>query len=348
MAVQVRARVLALAGGSMLVVALAAYAVLGAVHERSARAATMASLRSAARLVALAERQELEKLAGIADALAADEELRRIFERRDRAALLRAAGPIFDRLKARGDVTHWYFIAPDRTCFLRVHAPQVHGDVVNRLTLSLAERSGDLGSGKELGLTAFALRVVRAWRAPDGTLLGYLEVAEDIDPFLLRLKEKTGDELALAVKKSHLDEKTWRAAERGARDTWNDRPDVVVVDTTTFTEGLVDYQGDEELVPDQGVLLDERSRQGHAYARGAFPLRDAVGRPVGATFLLHDVTDMRAAFAVGRLRGLFVVLGVAIVVGIAFAVAIERFVFRRRAEDATEPEAPPRHGAAIG
>jgi hypothetical protein len=329
--VQVRTKVLALASAAMLTVVFTSYGVLGSLQERNAQAAALHSLRGAARALGTYEHSDTDKLAATADALAANDDLRSAFVRRDRAALLREAEPIFERLKTRSDITHWYFIAPDRTCFLRVHAPDKHGDVVERLTLTLAERSGDVASGKELGRTAFALRVVRPWRDAGGTLLGYLELAEDVDHFLRRMKDESGDELALAVKKKHLDERHWREVSAPARDTWNDRPEVVVVDTTSFTDGLVDYQGDLEQIPSQGILLEERIRAGRAYVRGAFPVRDAAGRSVGALFVLHDFTEIREAVTATQRRGLFVVLGLSVLLSVLFGLALHHLVFRRLA-----------------
>jgi hypothetical protein len=327
--VQVRIKVLALAVAGMLAVVFTAYGVLGSLHERSAETAAFHSLRGAVSALASHERADIDKLAATADALATNDELRDAFVRRDRATLLRLAAPIFERLKTQRDITHWYFITPDRTCFLRVHAPEKRGDVIDRLTLTLAERSGEVAAGKELGRTAFALRAVRPWRDAKGELLGYLELAEDVDHLLRRLKADSGDELALAVKKKHLDERRWREMNAPARDTWGDRPDVVIVDTTTFTHGIVDYQGDIEQLPAQGLMLEERIEEGRAFVRGAFPVRDATGRNVGALFVLHDFTEIHQAITATQRRGLFVVLGLGVVLALAFGVALHHLVFRR-------------------
>lgn len=326
---QVRFKVLALAVAGMVTVAFTAYGVIGALHDQSVEAAAFHSLRSAASALASYERADSDKLAATLEALAANDELRKAFVRRDRDALLREATPIFERLKARTDITHWYFITPDRTCFLRVHVPGKRGDVIDRLTLTLAERSGEVAAGKELGRTAFALRAVRPWRDANGALIGYLELAEDVDHLLRRMKAGSGDELALAVKKKHLDERRWREVNAPARDTWGDRPDVVIVDTTSFTDGLVDYQGDVEQVPAQGLLLEKRVEDGRAFVRGAFPVRDASGRSIGALFVLHDFTEIYAAVTATQRRGLFVVLGLGLVLALAFGVALQHLVFRR-------------------
>ena len=99
-----------------------------------------------------------------------------------------------------------------------------------------------------------------------------MELAEEIDHFLTALKSRTGDEYGLLVKKRFLDEEAWAKVLGPRANTWNDRPDVVVVDTTTFTEGIIDYPGDLEALPDGGVgprrgaCADER-----AVMRAALP-----------------------------------------------------------------------------
>lgn len=317
--------------GAILAAAAVTYVAANHLHAESERAAELHSLRGVAHTLAIVEQGERDKLSAALDAILADDGLRRAFLRRDRAALMQEATPLFEQLRRREDVTHWYFIEPDSTCFLRVHAPEIHGDRIERLTTLLAMRSGDMGSGKELGATAFALRVVRPWRDRDGTLLGYVELAEEIDRLLLRAKRETGDDVALVVKKKFLDEKIWRSVNGRARDTWNDRPDEVVVDTTSFTEGLVDHHGDLDAIPEQGAILEERARAGRSYMRGAFPVRDAGGRRIGAAFVFHDVTELHVAFEANRRRGLFVALGAAVLLALAAGLALELLVFRRLA-----------------
>jgi hypothetical protein len=327
MDLRVRTRVLALSAGGLIAVGLGAHLVLGHLHERDARAAAFHALRAVARSFEGYEDADVEKLNAAADALASNEALRRAFVARDRAALQAAAAPVFQLLRARGGITHLYFIDPDRTCFLRVHAPELHGDRIDRVTLAVAQRSGDVGAGKELGRTAFALRVVRPWRDPGGAVIGYVELGEEIEHFLARMKQQTRDDFAIVVQKKFLDEAAWAEMSRPARSTWNDRPDVVVVQTTTFTSGIVDFRGDVGALRDGGAFLDEHVEDGRALVRGVFPVRDAADRQVGAMFVLHDFTELRAAYQAAQERGLFVVLGLAVAVLVLLGVALERLVF---------------------
>lgn len=304
--------------------------VAGRIFERNLETATRATLRGAADAFAAQERSDVEKLAATLDALLANDRLREAFRARDRERLLEVAAPLFATMSERDRVTHWYFIEPDptRAVFLRVHRPELHGDRVERATLRQAVETRDLGAGKELGQTAFALRVVRPW-VHGGELLGYVELGEEIDHFLTAMKARTGDEYGLLVKKKFLDEQAWARVLGPRSNTWNDRPDVVVVDTTTFTDGIVDWAGDVELVPEHGDELGELHRGGRVYVRGIFPVRDAAARKVGGLFVLHDFTESHGMLRAARLQTLLALLAVGACAG-ALLVALARWlVFAR-------------------
>jgi hypothetical protein len=236
-------------------------------------------------------------------------------------------------MSQRDRITHWYFIEPEpsRTVFLRVHRPELFGDRVDRITLQKAIETRDVGTGKELGQTAFALRAVRPW-VHEGKLLGYMELAEEIDHFLGAMKSRTGDEYGLLVKKKFLDEKAWARVLGPRTNTWNDRPDVVVVDTTTFTEGIIDYAGDIERIPDRGEALGEALRGERAFIRGIFPLRDAAGRKVGGLFVLHDFTRHHSALRAGILQAFLALLAIAVLMAVTIGWLVHRLVFGRLAK----------------
>jgi hypothetical protein len=302
------------------------------IYEKNVEDASLSTLQAAADAFAAQERSDIEKLAATLDALLAHDDLRAAFVARDRDRLLAAAAPLFATMSARDRITHWYFIepGPTPTVFLRVHRPELHGDVVDRATLRIAAETRELGAGKELGRTAFALRAVRPW-FHEGKLLGYMELAEEIDHFLGAIKARTGNEYGLLVKKKFLDEQAWAAVLGPRSNTWNDRPDVVVVDTTTFTEGIIDFDGDVESIPDAGLTLDEIQRGDRAYVRGIFPVRDASGRKVGGLFVLHDFTRQHSALSAARLQTFLALLTIAVACAAAISWAVRALLFRRLA-----------------
>jgi hypothetical protein len=320
-----------------VVACLLAIAITNAVvarynFEQDMRYAADQAVRSAARSFVGLEGREVDKLSTALDALLGEPAFGSFFALRDRERLLETAAPIFKELKTRHRVTHWYFIdaAPARTCFLRVHRPELHGDVVNRQTLLAAIRTGDTAAGKELGKTAFALRVVRPF-VVNGTTLGYMELGQEIDDFLVRMKAQTGDDFALAIQKKFLDEKAWAETRGERRNSWGDDPEMVVVDVTRSDAPIAGAGTELGDVPESGRFLAAVEHGSRRFVRGVVPVLDASGQRVGGLFVLHDVTALRDRAWSEQLRLVLLIGGVAIVVlGLLF-VLFEVLVFRRLA-----------------
>ncbi len=315
---------------SLALSALANARLAAWLREQDVEAVAQQALRNAAETYAALEEADVEKLSAALEALSADAALAEAFARRDRERLLALASPVFAALRDRHGVTHWYFHEPEpaRICFLRVHAPALYGDVIERPTFDEAVARRATASGMELGRTAFALRVVRPW-IREGKLLGYLELGEEIDHFLRRMRRQTGDEFALLVLKKHLDRQAWVATRGPERDTWADRPEVVVVEATTDDRSLLDWPGRVEDLPQDGLVLGLERRRERAFVRGVLPLGDATGTRVGALLVLHDVTALDRGLE-DHYRGVFaVVLGIALAVSVLLVVLLDRLVFRR-------------------
>lgn len=349
---------------SMALSALGNVRLAAWLRREDVEAAARQALRTAAESYADLEQADVEKLSAVLEGVSADPSLAEAFLRRDRPRLLELAGPVFAALRERHGVTHWYFHDPEpsRTCFLRVHAPALHGDVIQRPTFEAAVARQATASGTELGRTAFALRVVRPWTR-GGKLIGYLELGEEIDHFLRRMRRQTGDEFAMLVLKERLDEKAWTATRGAARNTWGDRADVVVVNSTA-DERLLGWQGRVQDLPEGGRVLGLDRGGDRAFVRGAVPLADATGARVGALLVLHDVTALDRGLQ-DHYRGVsVVVLAIALGASVLLVLLLERLVFRRlerlmaRMEDLgarvaggdydVAPDAPPPSGDEIG
>jgi hypothetical protein len=324
---------IAVAVVACLVVIAAANALLARYNYRRDMAyAGEQAVRAAGRSLRGIEKREIDKLSTALDALIGEPTLAAFMAQRDRDNLLEAAAPIFKELQARHGVTHWYFIepAPARTCFLRVHRPELRGDVIDRQTLLAAIRTGDTAAGKELGQTAFALRVVRPF-APKGKLLGYMELGQEIDDFLVRMKEETGDEYALVVGKRFLNAQEWAATRGERRNNWNDDPDFVTVDATDREPGVFGPGGEVRDLPDAGRYLGVAQRGSRLFVRGVVPVADAAGQRVGGLFVLHDVTALRDR-ALSEQTNVVVLIGaVAVVMLSILYILVEVLVFRRLA-----------------
>jgi hypothetical protein len=103
-----------------------------------------------------AENQKAAVLRTMIEAVMNDGQLTEAFRKRDRAALLERAKPLFASLRSEHGITHFYFHLPDRTVLLRVHNPGANGDKIDRYTMLDAERTGKVSVGIERGLTGIS------------------------------------------------------------------------------------------------------------------------------------------------------------------------------------------------
>ncbi|MDZ7615907.1 MAG: cache domain-containing protein, partial [Patescibacteria group bacterium] len=246
-----------------------------------------------------------EQTALQADALAAmhavilrDDALRSALKDADRQRLLAAWGPAFQQLRDKHAITHLYFLDPSRTCFLRVHKPEKHGDLVDRATALKAERTGAIASGVELGpLGTFTLRVV----CPvfdGGELIGYIELGKEIEDGLAHVRAAHGVDMVVDIRKSVLNRGRWEAGMKmlGRDANWNRFPDDVVIYSSLSPipnelGQLIEHRGWLRETGDKPLAFGGRMWHVHVS-----PLRDASGQLVGDLLVLNDVTEPILAF----------------------------------------------------
>ena len=210
--------------------------------------------------------------------------------RRDRDFLFQHSTPLFTELLTEQHITHFYFHTPEGTNLLRVHKPERHGDLIDRVTLHLAQRNNKIADGIELGpLGTFTLRVVMPVHDHD-RLVGYIELGQDIDPILEHLAADGGDHLTLLIQKQYLDREAWLEGRNmlGETGVWDFLSDHVISGLTILED--VDFL--PEIVTTQTlknsetveVILDNKIHRGRF-----LNMMDAAGRSVGSLLVLQDV-----------------------------------------------------------
>jgi HAMP domain-containing protein len=321
----------------MLALAGITAGLVSVASERAVRFAAEQSVAAAGAGLGAMERADADKLDATLRALSAHPGLLAAFRARDRAAFLAVATPIFQDLQRTHGITHLYAHLPDRTNFVRVHRPELFGDRIERTTLVTAATSGALAWGKELGATAFALRVVEPW-VVGGETIGYLELGEEMGHFLTRLNGQTRDGYALLVAKRDgagaplLEREAWRAmrSRQQLPDDWDAFPDYVVVDDTARDPAALAGVRLGALRPG-GLLLAEVARGDQTFARGLVPVNDAAGRQVGGVVVLHDITQLHDSMLRARAGILITLLAVAILMALVMLALVQRLVFARLA-----------------
>ncbi len=267
---------------------------------------------------------------GLIDFLEEDKKLQSAWVARDRAALLDYTRPIFDEIRSKYRVTHFYFHGLDRVCFLRVHNPGRYGDYIGRFTMAGAVEDGKATWGIELGpLGTFTLRVVQPWFI-DGELAGYIELGEEIEHITPELREIMGTELLFVINKSYLNRSGWEEGMKmlGREANWEQLSKFVIVDSTVSKlpsnleeclRGLESCDEEEHL-----NSLIEVSLSGQKYLSGFRALIDAGGRDVGDIVVMKNVTTAKSSLKILSMTMVVVCSVVCVLLGVLFYIYIGR------------------------
>jgi diguanylate cyclase (GGDEF)-like protein len=239
-------------------------------------------------------RYDARALYAVMDVLKHDHVLNGALARADRRQLLEHSSAMFDDLKHDFSITHLYFTTPDRVNLLRVHAPNRHGDRIDRFTTLAAERDGITIHGVELGpLGTFTLRLVSPWHdEATQQLIGYVELGMETDQVLQKLRDFFGVEIFVLVHKNRLDRRKWEDGMRtlGRSPDWERFPDMVLGGQTlqNLPPPLADYLASGKLSSESTVL--QMRSLGTAHRVAFLPLLDANGQTVAHMALFADVS----------------------------------------------------------
>lgn len=267
-----------------------------------------------------------EVMAAILGFMARDSQIIAALKAKDRDALLKLSSALFKRLLQEHSITHFYFHDKQRVNLLRVHAPERHGDVINRFTLTAAEKNTVLSSGIELGpLGTFTLRCVLPV-FENNQLLGYIELGQEIDALIQQTHTMYDVELYMFIDKQYLDRGDWEAGMKMLRRAfdWDQFPAAVLTARSMadvpvdFLAGAARRQVNSALPIEGNILLNKRR-----YWAAGIPMPDAGGRQVATMFVLYDMTPLleqsgkdtlifvgfSSAIALGVLVFFYVILG---------------------------------------
>lgn len=236
--------------------------------------------------------QRLVLLHAVVDQIALREDVQQALRSGNRQELLELMQPVIEHLAAEHGVTLLYFHDAAGKTFLRVHQPELAGEKLNRYLLTEAQQGGGVVSGLEIGPQGIlSLRVVYPL-VRDGTLLGFVELGEDIDNVVNQLQKLTGAKLLLTVKKDFVSRERWEAGIQftGRQNSWDLLPDSVIPHSYErhFTPELLDLVVRHRFGP-----VDEFRFhfEGTYYAGRIFPLRDTIRSVVGDLLILRDVSS---------------------------------------------------------
>jgi signal transduction histidine kinase len=229
------------------------------------------------------------------------------FEERNRDRLLAVTTPVFEELERNHSITHMYFIEPDGTVFLRAHEPEQYGEKLTRTTFVRAAETNKTAIGLEMGRNFFSLRCV-APISHRGDTIGFLEVAEEIDHVIERMKAITGNDVSLFLTEDFL--KSYRMDFHtehidGFAILYPSDKDVSLRLAAKFTDLM--REGLEKLVVSIVDLGGEK------YAVGVGPFQDASGDTAGILFSQRNVSPLYSAMWKGIMTSVTAFSGIFIV-----------------------------------
>lgn len=246
------------------------------------------------------EELDTKVLSAALEVFVQDQAFKDIYLEKDREKLYNYGQPLFQKLKNKYGITHFYFILPDGHCFVRLHNKEIYGDLITRFTFQKAKDTKKIASGIELGKTAYALRSVMPYYN-NNALIGYVEFGEDIGHFLEILKGDTGNEFALVADKKYLDREDWKSVRQaaGLRDNWDDLEEhVIISDTAKGKRGIgktarkiFTEKNLRQVEKAEALFFKQIQSNGKIFAGGGFQVIDAGGRHAGAVLSLIEITE---------------------------------------------------------
>lgn len=298
---KVKIRILG-AFSAVVVFVIAAFLSTVYLTERRSREKDLSdSVRAVETLLRQKIAKDARLMQAVVLALFDNHEVEQAFAAQNRVDLVRAVGPLFERLRRSHGITHLYFTEPDLVNLLRLHDREHHGDTIDRYTTARARDTGESAHGLELGpMGTLTLRTVTPWRL-DGTVIGYVELGEEIGQLLQEIHVSLGLDLFAFVDKRFLSRQAWEHGTRLLDRTgdWEEYGDLALVAQTADA-------------PPPVLAAGQIERNGRNLFLAGLPLSDASGRLIGRLLVVRDVTAGYRAF----LRSLVVATFISVVAGI--------------------------------
>ncbi len=297
-----------------LAVLLAVFvAALRAVQQSRLDAVQVDTVERAGELVGVELSNRTDMMGAALESITRDPAFKSAMRAGDKPHLGALAAPLFEQLRSRFQIDHFYFYAPNRKVIHRAHEPGHDGDVIGRASLTTAESTGKPSSGIEQGPTGNStLRVVYPWRDGD-ELLGYVELGTEFENVADRVHELLDVDVILTVEKRYLEKELWekRNEKLGRQSAWAAYADVVVIDSTVqpIPEELQLALGASP-VRTEAFDIEGGGRSTHVFF---LPLHDIVGQHLGQLVVLGDTT---AIVSEGR-RSTVIVSAVCLAIGLA-------------------------------
>ena len=311
---KIKTPILVPVGLAILILLTASVASIYRLQRRNIADEVQSRLEGVWQLAHVQVEKDAQLLLGLLDFIAKDEQLQAAWFAQDTDALLGRGGEIFKDIQVKFPVTYFKFYKTDKICFACVHNQRVCGEHIEQFTLDKAIQDKKPAYGIELSKCgALLVRVVYPWEI-DGEIVGYIELAEDMDTITWDLRETLGVNLIFTINKSYLNRKSWEEGSlkkgRNSNSNWEQYENFVVSHSTLrsmppaldkYMKELVSCHEEEHLTSMLRLSFGTNS-----YEAGFVPLVDVGGRDIGDIIVLTNITRQLAAIrslSIGLMAG---------------------------------------------
>jgi methyl-accepting chemotaxis protein len=253
--------------------------------------------------------------------------VRDLFAKRDRERLLAECGPMFEIQKSKYGVDQMQFHLPNAVSFLRLHAPDQHGDDLSKFRPMVVAVNTDRVARKGLVVarTGPAIFGVIPMADPTGGPAGSLDVGMDFNPILDGLKATYQLELALFIAEEPL--RKFATGLPGDVLTEENRRGKFVKFHSTHWALMKDLAAESDVInmTEAGYT---RKLRGITYGALILPLRDPAGESLGLLVVAKDFSASRAASGRSLVWQSLLALFAIVALAVAIIVVIRGFVLR--------------------
>lgn len=256
--------------------------------------------------------EDTQLLSATREIFANDDKIMGLFIEKDRNSLYQYVYPLSQKLHNQYGITGINFILPNYHVFLRVHNPNIYDDLVTRRSLAASQKTRQPAVGMELGLTAFALRVVSPL-LNNRNVVGFIEFSKDIDSIITELKENIPElqDVTLFARKQEFDPKLIKDEYLNKKLSahWNDYPDYVAVNSVYYDPAKPFFTNEKSSIKNEQLddlnqgktVLGIYKNEAKSLTIGGFPFYDSAGTNIGLVVASIDISD----FEMGSKKGLF-------------------------------------------
>src|SRR5262245_1902103 len=257
-----------------------------------------------------------------AEIIAALPAVRGAFAARDREGLLAQCAEMFKRQKERYGVDRAQFYFPPAVSFLRLHAPEQHGDHQDQFRPMVVAVNRDLFSRKESAIAGTGPAIFGVTPVTDATgqHIGSFELGMSFGPLLHALKAAYRLEMALFVEEQPLRQLMFaEGLDPDVLTEQNRQGKYTKVQSTNWalmkelvSEGDLSGPAEAQYV---------RSAQDVPYGVVLLTLYNHVGNPIGKIAMARDFSSSRAAAGRSLVwQGLLALTGIVLLTGVILIV----------------------------